>query len=167
MRNLKTFTAVAAIALTMGVVGVSAASATVTFDGTISGSTWAGAVGPCDFSITSTGRPSPTAATTLTLDAATFAGRGTTQPCDPTSLQILNNITVNTNATAMSGTLSSFRVKDNVSGCTYNVAAGTTINNDTTAGSDGKWAGTGSATSSNFPCIFAPASITVSDGLFT
>ena len=164
MRNLKMFTAVAAVALSMAAVGVSSASA-VTFDGTISGSTWVGAVGPCDFSITaSAGAP-----TSATMTGSSFAGRadGPNDPCDESSLSIENNISVSyTNA--MTGALASgIRVHDNDSGCDYTTNSAITISNDTTLGNDGLWSGSGSATSSNFPCLFAPATISVSAGKFT
>jgi len=163
MRNLKTFTAVAAVAVLMGVVGVSAASANYTFDGTISGSTWAGAVGPCDFSVTATTAPG----TNGSLIGSTFAGRtdGTNAPCDQTSLTITNNVTL-TYDSADKATLGQITIDDAETGCTYRTAAGLVLNNDTTLGPDGVWSGSGSATSSNFPCFLAPANISVS-GKFT
>ena len=164
MRNLKTFTAVAAVAVLMGVVGVSAASATVTFHGTISGSTWAGAVGPCDFSITSTTGPG----TNGVLQGGTFVGRGTTQPCDASSLTITNNISVTyPGGSTMNATLGQIVIDDNNTGCTYRTStSGLGITNNTTLGNNGIWSGSGTATSSNFPCNFAPANISVS-GFFT
>jgi len=159
MRNLKMFTAVAAIALTMGVVGVSAATASTSFSGTISGSTWVGTVGPCDFTIGVSGGPPP--ATTL-LTGSTFVGRGTTQPCDPTTLQILTNIDI-TYANADSGTIpAGLKVKDLSTGCTFTTTGAITITNNTSAGANGVWSGSGNATSPTFPCVLAPATINVS-----
>jgi len=160
MRNLKTFTAVAAVAVLMGVVGVSAASA-VTFDGTISGSTWAGAVGPCDFSINSTTSPG----TNGTLQGATFAGRGATQPCDASSVTITGNVSI-TYHSIDHATLGQITFDDSVTGCTYKTVSPFTIANSTTAGWHGVWSGSGSATSSNFPCFLSPGTLSIS-GTFT
>lgn len=158
MKRIKMILAAVVAVMAIGAMGASAASAgTVT--GTISGTAAGNTVGPCDFTASTTG----TLPGTVTVNGASFAGAGSTQPCDTSTLSVTNFTATHSGSHVL--TLGAFNVTAEVdlpifgpTDCTFPVSSGSVVL--TGAALNGPYSGGGSSNGSN--CIVS-ANLSVSN----
>lgn len=157
MSRLRMLLITVAAVFAIGAVGASAASAGY-FTGTISGSTWLGTLGPCDFRIDAE-KTDPVLAPPddQTLLGSTFTGEGEIQPCDPAEVELSNvEATFNLDGAHWDMILHApFTVS--ASGCTFTTSTNYTLHG--TANPYGAYSGGGSASGSPFFCGTANLSL--------
>jgi len=160
MSMLKKLSLLAAAVLAVVAIGPVAAASAGTVTGQVQGSVLGIPLTPCEYQMTYTGGPPPTG---VTMTAASFAGKpGSSNPCDPTTLTINNNISATFSGSGSNYTavLSSISVTDATTGCTFTRSAST--NATSTTGVNGPYSGSGSASGSGGFICLAGATLSLS-----